>query len=159
MLVKLAAIETKNKQAQSTLKCMRATREAARRSGQSSQVMAQLSIVPFDRKGVGFPIRNFISTIVIPKTIISIKSVAVIASSFGSLIHHILDDLLSAFPDNFPAQIAARLPVYDREDVDPVFLSPIKVNSSSISASFTSSGRGASGNLVVWALIHKETVR
>jgi hypothetical protein len=159
MLVELAAIETINEQAQGTLKRIWATRETARRSGQTCQVVAQLGVVAFDRKGVRFALRNFISAPVIPKTIIGIECVAVILLGLRRIVYHLLDGLLSAFPDHFPAQITAGLPVYDREDVDPVFLLPIKVNSSSISASFTSSGMGASGKLATCALTHKETVR
>jgi hypothetical protein len=40
----------------------------------------------------------------------------------GSLIHQLLEGLLSAFPDHFPAQETAGMPVYAGEDEDPVFL-------------------------------------
>jgi hypothetical protein len=49
-----------------------------------------------------------------------------------------LNGWLSAFPYYFPTQIATRLPVYDGQDVDPVFLLPMKVNNSSSSAVLTS---------------------
>ena len=159
MLVELAAIEAIDKQSQCAFERMWTTREATRRSGQASQVMAQFGVVTFHREGVGFAFRNFISAVVIPKAVISIKRITVIAFGLGCFIDHILDGLLSAFPDHFPAQITARLPVYNREDVDPVFLLPIKVNNSSISASFTSSGMGAWGKLAACALTHNETVR
>ena len=145
MLIKLAAVETKDKQAQSTLECIGTTRETTRRPGQTSQVVAQLSVIPFNREGIGFTFRNCIPAEVIPKAIVGIKSITVILFSLRSLIDNVLDNLLGAFPDHFPAQITACVPVYDREDVDFVFLSPIKVNNSSISASFTSSGTGAAG--------------
>jgi hypothetical protein len=48
--------------------------------------------------------------------------------------------LLSAFPDHFPAQKAARLAIYERQEVNPVFLLPMKVNNSSASASLTCPG-------------------
>ena len=159
MSIELAAIETIDKQAQGTLQCMGTARETPRRAGQTRQVVAQLGIVSFYREGVGFTCRNFISTAVIPQTVIGIQGIAVILLGLGSFIHYLLDSLLCAFPDHFPAQITARLPVYDREDVDPVFLLPIKVNNSSISASFTAAGKGASGKLAACALTHKETVR
>ena len=159
MLVQLAAVEAIDKKAQRTFECNGTARETARRSCQTSQVVSQLSVIAFDRVGIGFPIRYFIPAEVIPEAVISIKRIAIIAFRLGSLIHHLLDSLLSAFPDYFPAQITACLPIYAREDVDPVFLLPIKVNNSSISASFTSSGKGAAGKLAAWAWIHKETVR
>jgi hypothetical protein len=77
----------------------------------------------------------------IPKMIVGIKSIAVIDFGLGRIIHHILDSLLGALPDHIPAEKAAGLPVYMRDDVDPLFLSPVKVNNSSISASLISSGR------------------
>ncbi len=159
MLVEWATVEAIDKHTQCTLEHIRAAREAARRSGQTGQVVSQLGVVAFDRESVCFALRNFVSAVVIPKSVIGIKRITVIAFGLGSLIYHLLDGLLSALPDHFPTQITACLPVYDREDIDPVFLLPIKVNSSSISASFTSSGKGASGKLAACALTHNETVR
>ena len=108
--------------------------------------MSQLSITGFNGEGVCLALRNFISAHVIPKAIIGIKGVTVIVFGFRRCVYHVLDGLLSAFPDHFPAQEAACLPIYDGGDVDPVFLSPMKVNNSSISASLNYSGTGASGS-------------
>ncbi|NPV77905.1 MAG: hypothetical protein HPY59_16210 [Anaerolineae bacterium] len=77
----------------------------------------------------------------------------------GRIVHHPLNSWLSALPHYFPAQITTGLPVHDRQDVDPVFLFPIKVNNSSISAVFTSLGTGASGRLAALACTHNDTVR
>ena len=107
--------------------------------------MTQFHVTGFDRESVGLAPGNFISAEVIPKAIIGIKSVTVIYLGLGGTVYQVLDGLLDAFPDHIPAEKAAGLPIYDRDDVDPVFLSPIKVNSSSISASFTSSCMGVSG--------------
>ena len=95
----------------------------------------------------------------IPKTIIGIKSIAVIDFGFGSIIHHGLDSLLGTFPDHIPAEEAAGLPVYERDDVDPLFLSPIKVNSSSISGSLISLGMGTVPKFSASAATQSETVR
>lgn len=95
----------------------------------------------------------------IPKTVIGIKSIAEIDFGLGSIIHHILDGLLGAFPDHIPAEEAAGLPVYERDDVDPLFLSPIKVNNSSISASLISSGMGTASKFSTCAATQSETVR
>jgi len=158
MLVQLAAVVTINKQAQGTFECKGTARETTRRSCQTSQIVSQFGIITFDRVGIGLPFRHFIPAEVIPEAIVGIKGIAVIAFCLGGFIYHLLDGWLSAFPDYFPAQITARVPVYAREDVDPVFLLPIKVNNSSISASFTASGKGASGKLATCAWIHDETV-
>jgi hypothetical protein len=159
LFIKLATVEAVDKQTQGTHQRIRTTRETARRSCQTRQVMAQLGVVSFDRVGVGFTFRDFISAEVIPQTIISIKCVAIILFSLLRIVHQLLNGWLRALPDHFPAQITARLPIYEREDVDPVFLLPIKVKSSSISAVLTSLGTGASGKLAALALTHKETVR
>ena len=95
----------------------------------------------------------------IPQALIDIKSITVIALGFRGFVYHLLDRFLGALPDHSEAQIAAGEPIYDRDDEDLLFLSPMKVNTSSISASFTSTGTGGSGILSAWALTHKETVR
>ena len=159
IFTQLAAVVTIDKQAQRTFEGNGAARETTRRSCQPSQVVSQLGVVGFDRVGIRFTFRNFIPTKVIPQAIIGIECVTVILLCLGGFIHHFLDGWLSTLPNDLPAQITACSPVYTSEDVDPVFLLPIKVNNSSISASFTSSGKGASGKLAACALTHNETVR
>ena len=159
LLVQLAAIEGLHEQLQGSYQSLRATRETARTSSQASQVVAQFSIARFDRVGVSFALRDFVYTSVIPQTVIGIKSIAVITLGFGCFIHHLLDHILGSLPDHFTAQIAAGETIYDGDDVDLVFLSPMKVNTSSISASLTCSGTGGSGSWAAWALTHNDTVR
>ena len=159
LLIELTSVVAIDKQTQGTFKCMRTAREAARRSCQTGQIVSQFGIISFHRVGVGFAFRNFISAEVIPQTFIGIECVAIILFGLRRLVYQLLNVWLSALPDDFPAQITARLPIYEREDVDPVFLLPIKVNNSSISAVFTSLGTGASGRLAALALTHSETVR
>ena len=120
--------------------------------------MAQLSIPCFNGVGVGLALRDFILTSVIPKAIISIKGITVIAFGFGSSVDHVLNGLLGALIDHVPAQKAASLSIYYGDDVDPVFLSPMKVNNSSISASSTCSGTGASGSWLAYAFTQFATV-
>ena len=138
---------------------MRAARKAPRRSCQARQIVTQLGVAGFHRIGIRFAFRNFIFAKVIPQAVIGIECIAVILLGFRCLVNHLLNGWLSALPDHFPAQIAARLPVYDRDDVDPVFFLPINVNNSSISAVLTSVGTGASGKLAALACTHNETVR
>ncbi len=59
---------------------------------------------------------------------------------------------MGSLPDHFEAQIAAGETIYDGDDEDLVFFSPMKVNNSSISASLTCSGTGGSGSWAAWAL-------
>lgn len=155
LLVKLSAIEAIDEQTDRTIECIGTTRETARFSSQAGQVVTQLCITSLHREGLCLALRNLVSAEMIPKTIIGIKSIAVINFGLGGIIHHILDSLLGAFP----AQEAAGLPVYERDDVDPLFLSPIKVNSSSISASWISSGMGTATKFSACAATQSETVR
>ena len=159
LLIELTSVVAVDKQAQGTFKRIGTTREASRRSCQTRQVVAQFSVVSFHRICIGFAFRNLISSPVIPQAAIGIKGVTVILLGLRRMVDHPLNIWLSALPDHFPAQITARLPVYNRDDVDPVFLLPIKVNNSSISAVFTSLGTGVSGKLAAAALTHSETVR
>ena len=157
--VELSPVVAVDKYAQGTFKGMRATREASRRSGQPRQVVAQLGVVGFHRIGIGFAFRDFIATQVIPQALIGIECITEVLLSLRCIVYQLLNSRLSALPNHFPAQIAACSPIYEREDVDPVFLWPIKVNNSSISAVLTSLGTGASGMLAALACTHKETVR
>jgi len=159
LLIELTPVVAVDEQTQGTFQRMGTTREASRRSGQTSQVVAQLGIVCFYRVSIGFAFRDFILAQVIPQTVIGIEGIRVILLRFGSRIHHLLDGWLSALPDHFATQVTMRLPVYNRQDVDPVFLLPIKVNNSSISAALTSLGTGVSGKRAALACTHKETVR
>ena len=159
MLVQLTPIEAVHEQLESCLQGFWAARKTARAADEPSQVMAQFSVIAFDRIGVRFAPGDFVDAPVIPQAIVGIKGIAVVALSFGCFIHHLLDHLLGSLPDHFEAQIAAGEAIYDGDDEDLVFLSPMKVNSSSISASLTSLGTGGSGSWVAWAWTHRETVR
>lgn len=159
LFLQLASIETIHKELQGCLQCFWTTRKTARAARQTSQIVAQLGVIRFDRVGIGFALGDFIHTPVIPQAIIDIKGVAIIALGLWSLIHQFLDGCLRSLPDHLIAQIAAGKPIYDRDDEDLVFLSPIKVNNSSISASLTWLGTGGSGNWAAWACTHREIVR
>ena len=91
-----------------------------------------LSNIYFNRIRVRFAIRDFIPAEVISQTSVSFKRIAVIFFGFWYIVHHTFGRLLSALPNHFPTQIIASLPIYDGQDVNPVFLLPIKVNNSSI---------------------------
>jgi len=138
LFIELPPVVAVDKQAQSTFQCIGTTRETARRSCQARQVVSQLGIVSFDRVGIGFAFRNFISARVIPQAVIGIEGITKVLLSLGRIVYHLLNGWLSALPYYFPTQIATRLPIYDGQDVDPVFLLPMKVNNSSISTVLTS---------------------
>ena len=157
--MQLALIETIHKELQGHFQCDWTARKTVRAARQASQIVAQFGVFGFDQVGVGFSLGDLIQTPVIPQAIIGIKGVAVIALGFRRFIHHLLIGCLCSLPDYLKAQIAAGKPIYDRDDENLVFLSPINVNNSSISASLTSLGTGRSNNLSAWPLTHRETVR
>lgn len=159
LFMQLTVIEAVHEQFQGSFQCFRTTRKAARTAPQASQIVAQFGITRFDRVSVGLALRDLVHTPVIPQAIIGIKSIAVVALGFGRFIHQLLDHFLGSLPDHFEAQIAAGETIYDGDDEDLVFLSPMKVNTSSISASLTWSGTGGSGSWAAWAWTHSETVR
>jgi pterin-4a-carbinolamine dehydratase len=146
LLIHLTLIEAIHEQLQSRHQGIRATRKTARSASEPSQIMAQFGIITFYRIGVRFPLRNFVHAPVVPQTIIGLEGITVVTLRLWCFVYHLLDDLLRSLPDHFEAQIAAGEPIYDRDDEDFVFLSPMKVNNSSISASLTSAGTGGSDN-------------
>lgn len=145
LFIQLSTIEGVDEHAYCTLQRIRATRKAARFSSQASQIMSQFCIIAFDRVSLGFALRNLVSATVIPKPGIFFKTIAEVPFRLGSFVDQLLNGFPCADPDDRPPQNAPCFAVYQRQDVDRVFLFPMKVNNSSISASFTSSGTGASG--------------
>lgn len=159
LLVQLALIEAVHEKLQGSLQCFRTARKTARATCEPSQVMAQLGVVGFNRIGVCLALGDFIDAPVIPQALIDIKSIAVIAFGLRGFVYHLLDRFLGSLPDHFAAKIATSEAVYNRDNEDLVFLSPMKVNNSSISTSLTWSGTGGSGSWAAWALTHRDTVR
>ena len=107
--------------------------------------MTEFRIIRFDRISICLAYGNFISAKVIPEPLVGIKRITVVLLGFRRLVNDILNCLLAAYPDYRPAQNTSGFAIYDRQNIDSVFLSPINVNNSSISASFTSCGMGAFG--------------
>ena len=138
---------------------MNTTGKATRTASQPGQIVTQLGIITFHREGIGLSLRDLILPIVIPQAIIGIIRIAMVVLGFHRLIDQLLDHRLGTFPDDFIAQKTARRSIYDRDDVDRLFFSPMKVNNSSISATLTSSGTGTAANPLAFALTHSETVR
>lgn len=159
LFMKLASIEAVDKEPNRPIQSMNTTGEATRTASQTCQVVTQFGIISFHRVGIGLSLRDFVLTIVIPQALIGIKSITMVVFGFHRLIQHVLDLRLRAFPDDSIAQKTARRPIYDRDDVDRLFFSPMNVNNSSISATLTSSGTGAGGKLLALDLTHSETVR
>ena len=145
LFVKLPAVETIDEQTQGILQRIRATGKTTGLASETCQIMTQFGIITFHRIRICFAIRNLIPAIVIPKPFIRIETITVIPFCLGRIINHELDYFLGSYPDDCPTQNTASFAVYHGQNVDSVFLSPMKVNNSSISASFTSLGIGAAG--------------
>lgn len=77
---------------------------------------------------------------VIPNSRIGIKGIAEILFRFWGEINQMLKRLFGTLPNYLEPEKTACFSVYNRQDVDPVFLFPMKENTSSISASVTFSG-------------------
>ena len=145
LFMKLAAVEAKDKQTQSTLQSIGAARKTAGTASQAGQIVTEFCVIGFHRIGICLALRGFVSAPVIPEPLIGIQAVTVIPPGLGCLIDKLLKGRLAAYPNDGPGQNTAGVAIYKRENEDSVFLSPMKVNSSSISAVFTSLGTGASG--------------
>ena len=96
--------------------------------------MTEFSIVAFDRIGICFTYRDCIASLVIPQERISFEAIAEVVLGLGSIIDNLLEVLGGAFPDYFPAKNAACGSIYDRQEVDSVFLVSKNVYNSSSSA-------------------------
>ena len=83
--------------------------------------MTELGVIPFHRIGIGFAFRDFIPAKVIAEKCIRIQAIPEVLLCFRSLIHHFLETVLCALPDDFPAKDTACCPIYDGDDVDFVF--------------------------------------
>src|SRR5512141_1798731 len=94
----------------------------------------------------------------VPERGIRIESITEIPFGFRPSIDNGLKIIPGAFPDDLPAQETASGSVYIGQEVDSVFLSPIKVKSSSSSAFSTFSGTGAGGRISAWALAQLATL-
>jgi len=66
LLMQLAAIEAVHEKLEGSFQGLWATGKTTRATSQSCQIMAQLSVIPFDRTGVRFALGNFIDAPVIP---------------------------------------------------------------------------------------------
>ena len=120
--------------------------------------MTEFSIICFNGVSICLALWNFISTQVIPKPIISVKPITVVLFRFRRLVNDTLDCFLGAYPDYCPAQNTSGFAVYNSQNVDSVFLTPMNVKISSISASLTSSGTGAFDKASARSVSHDETV-
>lgn len=158
LFVKLAAIETKYEQTQCAFEGEWARRKATGAACEPSKIMSTFSIISFDRKGLRFVGQSLMLTGKVDKSLIGRELVAVVPLSLRTAIQHGLKHRLRPLNDNLPGNNAARGAVNKGYDVDFVFFSRMKVNSSSISSVSTRSGRAGGGNWATWALTQLATL-
>src|SRR5215210_1330986 len=120
--------------------------------------MTKFGIICLHRKRIRFAFGDCVPPEVIPERSVHIQCITKIPFGFGCLIYNSLHEGLGSFPFHFPAENAARFPIYKCNKVNSVFLSPINVKSSSNSAAFTSLGTGALGNCSACSLAQLATL-
>jgi len=158
LLIELSAVESVNEQFQSAGQSIITARKTSGLSSKASKIMTQFSVVRFNWISVVLPFWDFVSAIVIPKARIGVKPIAEIPFCFWRIIQDELNRFFCTFPHDGPAQNTTGFAVNDGDYVDPVFLRPIKVNNSSISAFSTFSGCGLAGNCSACALTQLATL-
>ena len=89
---------------------------------QARQVMAQLSIVAFDRIGLGLVQDRMILSAMVVDISIQRQSVTEVMGCPRRLIHHLLEFLPSAVLHNQPADKTTRGAIHGCNDVNFVFL-------------------------------------
>lgn len=121
----LTLVVVVNEQTDGAIQNIRTTRETAGCSCQAGEIMTEFCIICFDRAGLRFAWRDLVMPVVVPERSIRGKRITEVPFGFWSFIDNLLESLGCAFPDNLPAQEAASSPIYVRDDVNSVFLSPI----------------------------------
>ena len=87
--------------------------------------MTQLRIISFHRVGIPFAFGDFIQSPVIPQMVIGFESIAEVVFCLRRIIYHLLDDFLGSVPHHTKTQVTAGETIYDRDDENLFFFSPI----------------------------------
>ena len=119
---------------------------------QPGQIMAKLSIHPFNWKGICFPLRNRKLAGIVDEGWIYRKRIAKILLCLGAGINQVLKAFLVSYPEHTPTDYTSCFSLYSSDYVDAFFLVSMKVKSSSNSIVCSSSGKGASGSWAAKAL-------
>jgi hypothetical protein len=121
--------------------------------------VAKFGVVTFNRISICLTIRNSILPWVIHQASIRWKSITEVLVGSWPLIYNFLHIVCVALPHHITPNEATSTSIYFGDDVDLLFLSPMKVKSSSNSATSTSFGTGAAGISLAYAFTHSDTVR
>jgi len=135
-----------------TIQPGQATREASAPAHQTRQIVAQGGVARFYRVGLALVGQGEMVASPVAQAVIQRELVTVVLLRRG-LLDHLLSCLLTPMDNSHNSQKAVGGPVHDSHDVGFVFFSPMKVNSSSCSATSTGwSGPGKlSGKLSAYA--------
>lgn len=110
--------------------------------------MTKIGVDRFDRIGLLFVGAHFVGSTIV-EIVIRRKGIRVVLFGLRCAFQAGLQGFGGPFEHDIPTQDTACLSVDNGQDVDFVFFLPTKVNSSSNSAFFTFSGKGACGSLAV----------
>ena len=135
----LSLIVTIDKQAHMLLQSLSFAGEAPWFTSQSFHVVTQISIDRFHRIGFSL-VRSQLKRSTIVQCAIHWKRIAVVLLCSQGPIQTSLHGFFGPIYDNIPTQDAVAVSIYDGQDVEPVFLLPMKVYNSSNSAVCTLSG-------------------
>ena len=114
--------------------------------------MPQVSVDAFDREGLALVCESAVAPGIVDQRVVGGEVITVVLVSLWGAIQKSLYHLGSALFDHSPADNTARRPVDNGHEVPFVFLSPMNVYSSSISATSSSpSGSGADGSCAAYA--------
>lgn len=158
---KLATVPGIDKEFDRAPQGMNAAGETARFPNKPSQVMAQFSIIGLNGVGLAFVGQGAVRTRRVDERVVGGKSIGEVLLSKRTAIQHGLERRCGALPSHIPADNAVRRAVNVGQDVDFVFLSPMKVNNSSNSftSNVMSGGSGGwLGRLLAYAFSQLATV-
>ena len=142
-IMQLPPVPSMSKGLQMTVQPINTPRKTATFSGQPGQIVTQFGINALDRISFALVKQRQMIASSIFQAVIQWKLVTVILVS-RRLIDQPLSNCLTPLPNRSDSQQTAALPVNNGHDVGFVFLPPMKVNSSSCSA--TSTGPSGFGN-------------
>jgi len=146
LLVELATVPTKDEEMNGSPQGMDRAREAARLASQASEIVTQFGVVRFDRIGLALVGHGEVDAPIEGQVLIGGQSVGIVPVRLWRVISQFLKQIITDSKSDPTADDAACGAVHEGHDEGFVFLSSMKVCSSSISMVSTSSGRGTGGN-------------
>lgn len=148
-LAELPLVVEANKQVNGTPERMNTAREAARPSGESGEVVPQVSIRALNRVGLALVIHHLMSA---PPAefFVSVEGIREVVGGVRCIVNDRLHHFWCAMKAYVPRDDATCVTIYDGDDVGGRFFEPTKVNSSSISSTSGLATGGAATGRAAW---------